>query len=232
MPRPLSPLARAALLAGPVSSAYYATITALVPLRWPAYDPWSQTISELSAVGAPTGTLWSYLAAPYTLLSLCFAWAVVRATAGRRPHAMIGVLLLVYAVFGFLWPFAPMHLRETIAAGGATFSDTIHITLGLLTVVLMSVVVGLGTRLWSRRFRIYSGLTVLLILGTGVLTGLQAPGISANQPTPTIGLWERLSLGGFLLWLAILGLQLRRESLVAGPAAGDPGEMTPSVRSR
>jgi hypothetical protein len=211
----LNPLVRTALLAGPVASVYYAAITTLVPRQWPTYDAWSQTISELSAIGAPTRALWGSLAVVYTLLSLVFAWAVLRATAGRRPQSTVGILLLIYAAFGLVWPFAPMHLRETIAAGGATGSDTAHITVGLLTVVLMSVAVGLGTRLWSQRFRLYSGLTLLLVLGAGALTGLQSPGISANRPTPTIGLWERLSLGAFLLWIAVLGLRLRRESASA-----------------
>lgn len=212
MPRPLSPLVRTALLAGPVASVYYAAITALVPRQWPAYDAWSQTISELSAIGAPTRTLWVYLAVPYTLFSLVFAWAVLRAAAGRRPHFAVGILLLIYATLGVVWPFAPMHLRETIAAGGATQSDTAHITLGLFTVVLMSVAVGLGTRLWSRRFRIYSGVTLLVMFGTGALTSLQSSAISTSSPTPTIGLWERISLGALLLWIAGFGLRLRRES--------------------
>ena len=186
-------------------------ITFLVPLRWPAYDGWSQTISELSAVGAPTRPLWVALATLYTLLSLWFAWGLLRVAPEQGPLRRIGWLLLLYGAFGLLWPFAPMHLRESIAAGGATISDTVHITLGILTVLLMIVAIALGTRLWTPAFRRYSGATLLVVVLAGALTGVEAPGISLNAPTPSIGLWERVSLGAFLLWSSLLGLRALRE---------------------
>ena len=36
-----------------------------------------------------------------------------------------GGLILAYASLGFLWPFAAMHQREVLAAGGGTLNDTI-----------------------------------------------------------------------------------------------------------
>jgi hypothetical protein len=33
----------------------------------------------------------------------------------------------------------------------------------------------------------------------GALTGLDGPRIQANLPTPLIGVWERISIAGFLL---------------------------------
>jgi hypothetical protein len=35
---------------------------------------------------------------------------------------------------GIVWPFAPTHLREALAAGGSTVSDTMHIMLASVTV--------------------------------------------------------------------------------------------------
>jgi hypothetical protein len=36
----------------------------------------------------------------------------------------VGGLILAYASLGLLWPFAAMHQREVLAAGGGTLSDT------------------------------------------------------------------------------------------------------------
>jgi hypothetical protein len=40
----------------------------------------------------------------------------------------------------------------------------------------------------------------------GLLTGLDAPGMEANLPTPWMGLWERISIGAYLLWIVVLAL--------------------------
>lgn len=38
-----------------------------------------------------------------------------------------------------------------------------------------------------------------------------APGAGANEPTPLLGVWERIDIGVFLAWLVVLALApLRR----------------------
>jgi hypothetical protein len=44
----------------------------------------------------------------------------------------------------------------------------------------------------------------------GVLTFLDAPGIAKNQPTPLIGVWERINIGVFLLWVVVAAVALLR----------------------
>ena len=46
--------------------------------------------------------------------------SVIAASSGLLPSYGCGPSL------GLLWPFAPMHQREVLAAGGATPSDTLH----------------------------------------------------------------------------------------------------------
>lgn len=43
-----------------------------------------------------------------------------------------------------------------------------------------------------------------------VLTVLDAPGIEANLLTPRIGVWERINIGVFLLWVVVLAITLLR----------------------
>ena len=42
----------------------------------------------------------------------------------------------------------------------------------------------------------------------GVMTGLQSPQLEANLPTPWIGLWERINIGVYMLWVVVLAVLL------------------------
>lgn len=199
------------LLCGILSSLLYVAINVIVSLQWAAYDSASQTVSELSAIGAPTRSLWLVLSTPYTFLIIAFAWGVWKSGQGNRRLRIAGGLLLAYGALGLLWPFAPMHLRETLASGGGTFSDTMHIALGAATEIIYLFALGFAAVSLGKAFRLYSIATFVILLVFGVLTFLDAPGISANQPTPLIGLWERINIGAFLLWVVVLAITLLRK---------------------
>ena len=111
---------------------------------------------------------------------------------------------------GLLWPFAPLHRREVIAAGGSTLSDTMHLVLAGVTVLLMFAAIGFGAAAFGSRFRIYSFVTIAILLGCGGVTFLEAPALAANLPTPWLGVWERINIGVFLVWVAVLAMLLLR----------------------
>lgn len=211
MVAPVTRVPKGLLVCGILSSLLYAAINVIVASQWEDYRVASQTVSELSAVGAPTRTLWMILCSPYTLLMIAFAWGVWKSARGNRPLRIAGMLLIIYGALGVIWPFAPMHLRETIAAGGATFSDTLHIALGAVTEVLFLLALGFAAVALGKPFRIYSIATFVVLVIFGFLTFLDAPGISRNQPTPFIGIWERINIGVFLLWVIVLALVLMRK---------------------
>src|SRR6476620_7863860 len=206
------------LVCGILSSLLYVAMTILVAMQWEAYSSASQTISELSAIGAPTRSLWAVPVAIYTLLVTAFGfggWA----SAGRiRALRIAGGLILAYGALGLIWPFAPMHLRETLAAGGGTLSDTMHLVLASVTVVLMLLAIASGAAAFGRRFRLYSIASLLILAACGALTFMDAPGIAANLPTPWIGVWERINIGVFLLWvIALAVVLLRMRTTAASP---------------
>ncbi len=64
------------LVGGIVSSVLYVAMTAGIALQWKDYSSASQTISELSAIGAPTRSVWVAFGALYTLLVTGFGWGV------------------------------------------------------------------------------------------------------------------------------------------------------------
>jgi hypothetical protein len=207
---------RLLLVGGIVSSLLYVAMNVVVALQWPDYDSASQTVSELSAIGAPTRALWVALAIPYTLMVAAFGWGVRASADGNRPLRVAGALLVVYGVTGLGWPLAPMHLRGTLAAGGGSLTDTAHIGFAIGTVCIMLLAMGFGAAALGRGFRVYSIASLASLLWFGALTFRDAPGVEANLPTPWIGVWERINIGVFLLWIIVLAVALLRVGDTAG----------------
>ena len=78
-------LRKALLVSGVLSSLLYVAMTAFVPMQWERYSSVSQTVSELSAIGAPTRPVWVPLGTAYTLLVAAFGWGVLASARRNRP---------------------------------------------------------------------------------------------------------------------------------------------------
>jgi hypothetical protein len=95
-----------------------------------------------------------------------------------------------------------------------------HIALGVTTGLLMLLADGFGAVAFGKQFRNYSIATIVILVVFGVLTGLESPRIASNLPTPWIGVWERISIAAFLLWVVVLAVALlRSREIPAEPAA-------------
>ena len=146
---------------------------------------------------------------------IAFGWGVLRSAGDNRKIKVVGILLLLYSALGLLWPFAPMHLREALAAGEGNISDTMHIVLASVTQIFFLLSLGIAAFVFGKQFRIYSIITFVMLLFFGVLTFIDAPGISTNQPTPMIGAWERINIGVFMLWIIVLAaILLQKENKI------------------
>src|SRR5690348_9728242 len=82
------------LSCGIISTVYYFVINLIVAARWPQYSIVSQTVSELSAIGAPTRTLWISLVILYPMFYTAFGWGVLRSAKGNRLIRTMGILIL------------------------------------------------------------------------------------------------------------------------------------------
>lgn len=205
---------RALLVCGIVSSLLYGAM--IWGIRYEGYSLVSQVPSELTAVGAPTQWLWALLGSIYTLLVTGFGWGVWQSAGRSRTVRIVGGLMLAYGSLGLLWPFAPMHQREVLAAGGGTLTDTMHVVLGGVTVLFMFLAIGFGATAFGSRFRFYSIVSGAVLVAFGALTFLEAPRLEANLPTPWIGLWERINISVFLLWVVVLASVLWRRVRAQG----------------
>jgi len=206
---------RALLACGILSSLLYVAMNVFIPMLWPGYSIAGQTVSELSAIGAPTRWVWVPLGVLYTLLVAAFGWGLRMSAGDNRPLRVAGALLVAYGLFGLAWP--PMHLRPVLAAGGGTLSDTLHIAWTFVSVSLSMVAMGFTAAAFGRRFRVYSIATIAALLLIGLATSADAPRIQADLPTPWLGVWERVMIGAFLLWVAVLAVAGWRHALARVP---------------
>ena len=217
MPLFTSKTHRALLICGIVSSLFYAGMNILTAFLYNGYSAVTQTVSELSAIGAPTRLLWVSLAIVYSLLVIAFGAGVWYSAAGKRRMKIVSVLFVAYAVIGLFWP--PMHQREVLAAGGSTISDTLHIAFTFVTVPLFILTILLGATASGKLFKIYSISTLVVLIAAGIFTGVQAPNISKNLSTPSIGIWERINIGVYMLWVIVLAIVLlkaeKRQSAIS-----------------
>lgn len=196
------------LSCGILASLLYVGMNIFIPPLYEGYNWVSQTVSELSAVDAPTRPLWFVLGIIYTLLIAAFGWGVVKSAGDGRSLRIVGILMIINGLMGLTW--SPMHQREVLAAGGGTFTDDWHIAMSVITVLLMFLSIGFGAVAFGKKFRFYSIATILVFIVFGVLTFSEAPSIDKNGSTPFIGLWERVNIAAFMVWLVVFAVILLR----------------------
>ena len=210
---------RLLLICGIFSSLLYVAMSVYFPMQWDGYSAASQTVSELSAVDAPTRPLWVLFGSVYAVLLAAFGYGVWRSAWGNRRMRVAGGLLIAHGTVGLWWP--PMHQRAVLAAGGGTLTDTLHIVWAIVTVLLMLLAIGFGAAAIGKRFRVYSIATMAILLAFGVLTGMDGSNIAANLPTPLVGVWERINIAAFLLWVVVLAnVLLKADDVVSVAGAG------------
>ena len=165
---------------GILSSLLYVAANIFVPMQYPGYSLASHTVSELSAIGTPTRQLWVQLLSVYSILVLSFGWGIWRSAGNNRRLRIVGMLIAPYAIVGIFWP--PMHQRDVLAAGGGTLTDTFHIAFTFITVPLMLLVMGFSAASFGKTFRVYTIISLVMVIGFGVLTGLASPRMEADLP--------------------------------------------------
>jgi hypothetical protein len=79
---------------------------------------------------------------------------------------------------------------------------------------------GFGAAAFGRRFRIYSIATMVVGLVFGAMTGMQAPRLREGLPTPWMGLWERINIAVYMLWIVVLAVTLLRSEQIVVPREG------------
>jgi hypothetical protein len=201
---------------GIVSSVLYVVTDVLGILRYPDYRYTEQQFSELLAVGSPVRPLMIALNEfPYNLLVAAFAVGVWTSTGPKRAARITAAMLLGFAVTGMVTGVIfPMNTREALAAGEGGLRNAMHPVGTIVMSLFIVLAMAFGSGLLGRRFRYYTYATIAILIVFGGLASLQVGQMEANQPTPWMGVTERMNIYATMLWVAVLaiGLLLAQEA--------------------
>jgi Protein of unknown function (DUF998) len=190
---------------GVASSGLYAATDLLAGLRYDGYNFKSQAVSELSAAGAPTRPVVVALFTPYNALVMALGvgvWIVSRRT---RAGRLAGALLITSAVVGEVTTlFFPMDQR----GAEETLRGSMHPPLTAVMSLFIVAAMISAAALQGRRFRWYSIGTILTLFVFGALAARYTPQLEAGEPTPWLGVLERVNIYAYLLWVAVFAISL------------------------
>jgi hypothetical protein len=190
-------------LAAPVLYVFTAIIGAA--LRPDDYSHIVNAVSELLSNGAPNKAILDVVFNIYNALLLVFAigaFSALRNSSSLSRFAM-GILVAIQ-VLSFSWGFFPM---DPLGAE-ATFAGTMHNVLGgvvAMATIVMPLLMGLGLRRLDdfNRYAVYSFISSAIIFVSG-LTGV----ILAGQGVHLFGLFERITIGTYEVWIFVTALRL------------------------
>jgi hypothetical protein len=183
------------LVCGILTSLLYVATTILGAMQWEGYNSTSQYVSELSAINAPSRPLVVPLSIAYGVLVIAFGLGVWGSAGRKRALRVVAGLLVGYGVVCLAGPFTSMHQRGL----EKTLTDTLHVIGAIADVLFIFLIIGFGANSIGKRFRLYSIGTILILLVSGTLTGLD---------TPRLGVWERINIFGYMSWVVVLAIAL------------------------
>lgn len=198
------------LICGILSPLLYAVADALAGIRWQGYSFRDQVISELGAVGSPVRPLFSILLIAVYLLMIAFGTGVWQSAGDRRRLRLVAGLLIGLGVLALtVGLFVPMRPRGTEQG----LTGTLHLVEGAVAMLMVLAAMGFGSTVLGSRFRLYSIVTIVLVLIFGAWSGTDAPRIEAGLATPWAGVKERIFWYVYQIWFAVLALTLLRERI-------------------
>ncbi|QDG66061.1 DUF998 domain-containing protein [Pseudarthrobacter sp. NIBRBAC000502772] len=199
------PLRRGLLAAGALSSLSYVVATdGLAAARWEGYRRTEQMVSELFAVGSPGRDVLVPFMWLYALLFTAFGVGVWISARGHRALRIGGGLLIGYGLWNIVGGFYPLTLGEEASIPMHIVATTVQ--LALMVAAMCFVAVG-----FHGRMRVYSFVSLAVCAGMGVVAFVAAPG-----PNLVLGIGERISIGAFLLWVAVLAVALWKRPAADG----------------
>jgi len=154
------------LICGVLASLVYVGTDILATTLYAGYSYTDQAVSELFAIGAPTGHIVVPLFTLSSALLLPFAAGLWLSSGRSRALRGMAYMLVGSAVNSLvLWNFFPMHMR----GDEQTFTDTMHLILAVNPFVLLYL--GLGTAAFKYWFRFYSIGTIVMLFVPFQLNG-------------------------------------------------------------
>ena len=172
----------------------------------PNYSHIRNAVSELTQRGSPNIVVLSAFFVLSAILILIFGITTMLCYRHQSKRVYVGgALIAIYGVFAAL--LATVFPQDPLG-GESTLPGTMHLVIaGLAALVIMGSILSIGLGMpqlagrW-RHFRLYSVITVILVLVCGAST----PILIMNK-IELMGLFERLTQLAYLQWFVVLALK-------------------------
>lgn len=196
-----------ALFCGAFSSLLRVATDFVAGILYPHYSFLNNTMSQLAAIGAPTRSFQIIFLAIDSVLVIIFGIGVLKIVNKNIPLRFTGIFLTLFGLLGLgELPFS----QTAMQLSGGLENQTIHIIVTSAALLFILFFIGFGAFVFGKRFRIFSILTILVMLIFGYLAGSMAPD-AINFAAPFMGLAERISFYPYLLWVFVFALMLKQE---------------------
>jgi hypothetical protein len=190
-------LRKVLLACGPLAALEYIGWHELAALRWEGYSRISNAISELHFTGTPSKSfLDPWQGWVDSALLAAFGIGIWLSAQGSRSLRLIGAVMIVPAAMIPLW----MIFGEASIAA--------HLALVGVGILCWLVAMGFGAAALGKRFRIYSLVSLATVVGFFALGFSYVSEANAGQPTPFLGLYERIGFSAYFLWMTVLAVAL------------------------
>jgi hypothetical protein len=144
----------------------------------------------------------------YNLLVTSFAVGIWISASPKHIARITSAMMTGYATLSMVTPaFFQMDMRGTEVTPLGSLHP--HMTVVMSLFILLTI--GFGAFLFRKRFRLYSLLSIIILIVFGVLTSAQVPQLASGQPTTWMGLTERVNIYATMTWFAVLSIMLLRE---------------------
>ncbi len=199
-------LVRKALLAcGILAPLLYVVANEVIAVSlYPGYDRISHPVSALTATFAPSSRFLAPMISIYLVLLIGFGVGVWLSARGKRTLKVISWILILGNALGVVASAFPMtHLD---------LRDTMHnILSGLVPPLSFLLTTGFGIASLGKRFRLFSVVTLAVLVMVVVFIGVQTAQVAAGSTPSFFGISERVLTWVWFLWVTVLSITLLRE---------------------
>lgn len=200
------------VLGGAASAVIYLAHVVVGGLLWPEYSQISNTISELTADGAPNASLLRVFTTVYGVLAVVFAVSLLlafRALKVRRAARIGAVLLIIMEVASFVG-YGLFPLSGSTEMNVQNIGHIAVTVIVVLTTVTCGFFIGAGL-LKTEGFK-KLGVFMLVCASVMVAAGLMSP-VTFATGWPVGGLVERFNIFTLQLWIFVLSVSVFRRKL-------------------
>jgi hypothetical protein len=199
-------------LSGAFSAVVYLAHVVLGGILWPEYSHIVNTISELTADGAPNAPLLRVFTTVYGVLAVVFAVSLLLAFRALkvRKAAKIGAILLIIMEVASLVGYGLFPLSDSTEMNVQNIGHIAVTVIVVLTTVTCGFFIGAGLLKTESCKKL--GVFMLICASVMVAAGLMSP-VTLATGWPVAGLVERFNIFTLQLWIFVLSIGVFRKRL-------------------